>query len=313
MCQRLFGSMYGSTERHIRCLRALKKKPRQDSANDRSKLNPFKTRLKGSRNQVGRQQYRPFADLTEFSQDYLDVNDLARSKFANDYVDVNDLREGRSIVPNCKSELGEFGRVTQTNCLPVSRKSHYEGNSRFNVEDSALEGKFDEISDVKGTSNSNELYEKDNTLRFKKKKRYKVVSNEKSSDSDDSSKSYDFDKHGSGSSLQSSDSNEVTTKKPKKNKKNKASKKESSDSYMYMQGNKMYNQDDFRKNKWDNLKDEIESANEEGSKHARHRFRRGIRLPHFLPKRYHWDEEEFQNLGYYWFNGPKGKYKIFEA
>lgn len=32
------------------------------------------------------------------------------------------------------------------------------------------------------------------------------------------------------------------------------------------------------------------------------------RLPQFLPKRYHWEPDEMQDLGYYWFNGPKGKY-----
>ncbi|KAJ2942458.1 hypothetical protein O0L34_g16063 [Tuta absoluta] len=34
-------------------------------------------------------------------------------------------------------------------------------------------------------------------------------------------------------------------------------------------------------------------------------FRR--RLPHFMPKRYHWDEKDFQRLGYFWFNGPQGR------
>ncbi|CAH2065195.1 unnamed protein product, partial [Iphiclides podalirius] len=32
------------------------------------------------------------------------------------------------------------------------------------------------------------------------------------------------------------------------------------------------------------------------------------RLPHFLPKRYHWDEGDIRNLSYLWFNGPQGQY-----
>ncbi|KAJ8706618.1 hypothetical protein PYW07_012696 [Mythimna separata] len=32
------------------------------------------------------------------------------------------------------------------------------------------------------------------------------------------------------------------------------------------------------------------------------------RLDHFMPKRYHWDPSEINELGYYWFNGPKGMY-----
>ncbi|CAH0731131.1 unnamed protein product, partial [Brenthis ino] len=32
------------------------------------------------------------------------------------------------------------------------------------------------------------------------------------------------------------------------------------------------------------------------------------RLPHFLPKRYHWDEEDIKKLHDYWFSGPQGKY-----
>ncbi|XP_068627158.1 uncharacterized protein [Battus philenor] len=32
------------------------------------------------------------------------------------------------------------------------------------------------------------------------------------------------------------------------------------------------------------------------------------RLPHFLPKRYHWSEDDIQKLPYLWFNGPQGLY-----
>lgn len=32
------------------------------------------------------------------------------------------------------------------------------------------------------------------------------------------------------------------------------------------------------------------------------------RLPHFLPKRYHWNSDEIKHLGYFWFNGPRGRY-----
>ncbi|KAJ8704872.1 hypothetical protein PYW08_012192 [Mythimna loreyi] len=35
---------------------------------------------------------------------------------------------------------------------------------------------------------------------------------------------------------------------------------------------------------------------------------RRSRLEHFMPKRYHWDPSEINDLGYYWFNGPKGMY-----
>ncbi|KAH9641047.1 hypothetical protein HF086_006327 [Spodoptera exigua] len=32
------------------------------------------------------------------------------------------------------------------------------------------------------------------------------------------------------------------------------------------------------------------------------------RLQHFMPKRYHWEASDFGDLGYYWYNGPKGMY-----
>ncbi|CAB3258279.1 unnamed protein product [Arctia plantaginis] len=32
------------------------------------------------------------------------------------------------------------------------------------------------------------------------------------------------------------------------------------------------------------------------------------RLPHFLPKRYHWNPNEIKHLGYFWYNGPRGRY-----
>lgn len=36
--------------------------------------------------------------------------------------------------------------------------------------------------------------------------------------------------------------------------------------------------------------------------------RRASRLQTFLPKRYHWKLEDIHNLGYYWFEGPKGAF-----
>ncbi|CAH2083440.1 unnamed protein product [Euphydryas editha] len=32
------------------------------------------------------------------------------------------------------------------------------------------------------------------------------------------------------------------------------------------------------------------------------------RIPHFFPKRYHWDEDDIKDLKNYWFQGPQGKY-----
>ena len=32
------------------------------------------------------------------------------------------------------------------------------------------------------------------------------------------------------------------------------------------------------------------------------------RLPHFYPKRYHWNEDDMRDLRNYWFNGPQGRY-----
>lgn len=32
------------------------------------------------------------------------------------------------------------------------------------------------------------------------------------------------------------------------------------------------------------------------------------RLPHFLPKRYHWSLDDIKHLPYLWFNGPQGQY-----
>ncbi|XP_045541159.1 uncharacterized protein LOC123722716 [Papilio machaon] len=35
---------------------------------------------------------------------------------------------------------------------------------------------------------------------------------------------------------------------------------------------------------------------------------RRSRLPHFMPKRYHWSLDDIKDLPYFWFNGPQGYY-----
>lgn len=55
----------------------------------------------------------------------------------------------------------------------------------------------------------------------------------------------------------------------------------------FMQGNKIYHSTGKSKKKVDDLD-------------------KRRRLENFMPKRYHWDPSEIHNLGYYWFNGPKG-------
>lgn len=59
--------------------------------------------------------------------------------------------------------------------------------------------------------------------------------------------------------------------------------------YYFMQGNQIFSANDRKKKK---------SSRDISRK----------RLQQFLPKRYHWEPEEIHDLGYFWFNGPKGLY-----
>lgn len=73
----------------------------------------------------------------------------------------------------------------------------------------------------------------------------------------------------------------------KKKKKKKQKRKTDGEDEIYLQGNKLIT-----------VSDSEEDNNEDQRR----------RLPQFLPKRYHWDPSDIHDLGYYWFNGPKGKY-----
>lgn len=289
MCQRLFNTIYGSKNQHLRCLEALnKKKQGNDYILDMPREKYFK-RLK-----LVRQDDIPFAG---FSQDYLDVRDLVRQGFANDYVDDNDfvLRSIPAAV-DCKQEVDKSGNIIES-CLPISRKTLLSskdriGNLKLNLENSA--------ESSSESDNSSDGKNKD-ALR-KKRKRYKVVSKKDSrsveNDEKQDSDLYYFEKEaGTSFSIQDSSSVEVTTttKKttPKKSNKAKYIEPLDNEKYMYLQGNNYYDKGNFRRN-------------------GRNKFRRGYRLTHFLPKRYHWDEEQLHDLGYFWFNGSKGRYKNYE-
>ncbi|XP_022832915.1 protein FAM133-like [Spodoptera litura] len=58
-----------------------------------------------------------------------------------------------------------------------------------------------------------------------------------------------------------------------------------------LQGNKMYSRTD-----------KLEK------KHNATQRPKRRRLQQFMPKRYHWDESEIHDLGYFWYNGPRGIY-----
>lgn len=189
----------------------------------------------------------------QFSDDYLDIKDLMRTNFSEDYADVDDFK---------------------FNVFPSFRK-FFKGNLQLRAQDSSSdESSESSEEDIEG------LRTRGRRGRRKKKKRYQVVTKQPKNNSvssvsneDNAILSEKEPKPFSDSSIENSI--ETTTRRPKR----KGLKKEDSSKFRFLQGNKMYKPEDFRR-----------------------------RMPYFMPKRYHWREEEFHNLGYYWFNGPKGKY-----
>lgn len=113
-------------------------------------------------------------------------------------------------------------------------------------------------------------------------------------------------------------SSEYTTLKPKKKK------KKTSTAYMYMQGpQRLYtdSEEETRRivqvhNTDKNIEQNYRSNNNEKNNKPNNKksvsedyidlenHRRTV--PSFLPKRYFWKNDELQNLGYFWFNGPQG-------
>lgn len=100
----------------------------------------------------------------------------------------------------------------------------------------------------------------------------------------------DFDSFESKMKLLDSNSIEESWQKKKKKKKNYSSeeqRKTFKNEEMILQGNNLY---------------DIHGLSDDADEDRRRR------LPQFLPKRYHWDPSDINELGYYWFNGPKGRY-----
>lgn len=192
---------------------------------------------------------RTNSNVDKFSEDYLDIGDLATRKEADIFNNPNNLYSKlKLIIASFQPKNGNQNGIT----------SKIERSRKVNVAD--LINFIDFRSHSTDTSEeSMEKYKKK-----KKPKRFEVVEN-----SDESVASGNTD---------SDTSNEMSIPLRNKNVNSKI---------IYVQGPTRHILSDERRS----------------------------RIPHFMPKRYHWDLDDIKDLPYFWFNGPQGYfsgvYKVF--
>lgn len=254
--------------------------------------------------------------LDSISYDYADINDWIRSKSS----DRNGLEKDLVILSenpihvckgdDCEEDDRKIFRKYDDHVDWKHGKNQLRFVKRFKIIDNRNKAK-------KSKYDSSEEYPKKKRSSKKKKKKQKYSSESVDSNSEEHSnrkesrkkkiytsedsrevkkkhkKKYD-DFSASEESFKDESTSIEETKKKKKKKKNYESLEDTNrktigatDDY-FMQGNKIFHSN--------------------GGKKKRHDFDERRRLPHFLPKRYHWDPEDIHDLGYYWFNGPRGAY-----
>lgn len=305
---------------------------------------PYKHKYKNNHDFVtksGHDVERSFRTFFDFSDDYLDINDLLRSNneanedksvktkemnnvfelipaknannyfrtliFSSDYLDTDDLRFGTKMADN-NNNTQVFKLIPTNTKVNLKNHSYYIDTKRMNPKLIDEEPKEMKNGETKKKLYVFKLIPSTNLRRFrniaendfKKKKILRTVSGESdSSDSSDESVSKDKVDSSKGDERKG----KSIDKKPKRfHVIDKSVKEESSE-------------EDTSNESEIPIQRPIEIPKKEkkvyyiqGSNRI-FKIRNGRRrLPHFLPKRYHWSEEDMKNLENYWFNGPQGKY-----
>lgn len=213
-------------------------------------------------------------ETKKFSQDYLDVNDLLRN---NKKMDDKKTKKRIifKIVPNENKftrfdyDLTSLRRFKPKNDKEIVRIDHDSSNKNNNKRIIfKIVPDEDKLVKFDKTDNKNK-----NILRTLPDDYY----DSDSSSSEEHADQNNAEIHHQGQLNVNSDSDESSSYEEVKIKKKVKAKVEPA--VYYMQGpSRMYGEDSRR------------------------------RLPHFLPKRYYWDEDDMRELKNFWFQGPQGKY-----
>lgn len=213
-------------------------------------------------------------NANKFSKDYIDLKELGRTdfqtdRFSRDYLDVDDLAR-RDDTPHKVNRAVEM--------YPGYHPVPTHIFDFINLRKSLLRHKYKDFQKHnKGRSDSSDSVDDtslddsdEESIDKSKNNRFKIVKPEKffSTTSEEES------------------SVELPVEKKmfivKDESESHSEESQNEDYFVYMQGrNRIIDENDVDRRK---------------------------RLEHFIPKRFHRDEDDFKNLGYYWFNGHKGKY-----
>lgn len=271
------------------------------------------------------------------SSDYIDINDIYRDTdpannrvgdYIKDLVILTDTPVQFCKGKQCDEDFRKFSKHKNDDNTDWKRiKTKLGRMKRFQVVDNRQTSKMDDDS-------SKEYHKKKqkSSKSIKKKKHFSESTESKSEESDSEEKNLESHKKTKKKykppkkEKRSSEESEEIKRKPKK----KQLDDSSEDSVEKWNEDTESSEDSHKKKK--KKKKIYEDASDEttrkifavendfvlqGNKifHAKGRrkkkqnyFDGRRRLEHFLPKRYHWDPTDIHELGYYWFNGPKGTY-----
>ncbi|XP_028160991.1 serrate RNA effector molecule homolog [Ostrinia furnacalis] len=218
-----------------------------------------------------------------------------KDRFSTDYIDIGDLRmkkKNRNLKAKRRNtniiyRASDSSDTDSDESIEIQKQSYYKKPKRFQVIENILskEKESDDDSDDSSVEYK-KPYKKPNAKTYKKpyvmphKNQYKepkrpnVEPHKNPEDSDDSSDD-EYEKP-----YKTPRKKPINTNPYKKPANKKPVKKE-----YYLQGTRL-----------------VSPSSEEDARR---------RIQHFLPKRFHWEPEDIQNLGYYWFNGPQGRYPYF--
>lgn len=213
-------------------------------------------------------------EMKKFSQDYLDVNDLLRSN-----KKMDDQKTKKRIIFKIVPNENKFSRFDYD--LTGLRKFNPKKDKeivKINDNSSIKNNKKRIIFKIVPDENKLVKFDKtDNKVKNILRKQQDDYYDSESSSSEEHTEPNNGKIDLQGQSNVKSDSESSSYEEIKIIKKKIKPKVEPA--VYYMQGpSRMYGEDSRR------------------------------RLPHFLPKRYYWDEDDMRELKNFWFQGPQGKY-----
>jgi hypothetical protein len=310
-CIRLFGSIYGTKNQRIKCRQKFKniaKKPKKGKRPRKNKQPNFMT-LDPSLYQ----DFLYYNDDTEPTEsksqsDTENVDELSRTDTDDISTDEIDSHGGQSNdpVPNV---VYIITNLRKSNSKPTIIKKR-----NMNVETSGSDSEW-------GSDNTPKRFQIINNGKGKLKSKYvkqgsdfSSVESEAAKKSDSSSVEEQTPKRQKEVKTDTEDYVPVEYYKPKRGKK-KIVKLESynfelkpknvKSIYAKLDDENSLSVEDSTPLAQDSVKDVYIQGNKVYD-FTSGGFRR--RLPSFLPKRYRWNPDDIRNLGYYWFNGPQGRY-----